>query len=127
MRAAEQVGRPYLIGIAGPSGSGKTELSRRLAAILPAEIVAVDAYDRVAQEDRVCFERRLARDVRERGRSPESVFHQYVATVHPMAERYVLPTRSHADVVVSGADPLERSAALRARAHRGRAIAAREP
>lgn len=46
MRAAEQAGRPYLIGIAGPSGSGKTELSRRLAAILPAEIVAVDAYNR---------------------------------------------------------------------------------
>jgi len=39
MLPAEPVDQPYLIGIAGPSGSGKTELSRRLAATLPAEIV----------------------------------------------------------------------------------------
>lgn len=65
----------------------------------------------IALEDRVCFERRLARDVRERGRSPESAFRQYVATVYPMAERYVLPTCHHADVVVSRAEPLERSTA----------------
>jgi uridine kinase len=61
--------------------------------------------------DEVCFRRRLKRDVRERGRTPESVRAQYAATVRPMAERYILPTRAWADVVVSGVEPLERSTA----------------
>jgi uridine kinase len=67
--------------------------------------------------DPVCFERRLARDLRERGRSAESVAAQYAATTQPMARRYVLPSREFADVVVSGVEPVERSmAALRAEA-----------
>lgn len=53
-------------------------------------------------EDETCFARRLARDVRERGRTPESVQWQYESTVRPMAERYILPTKRHADVVVRG-------------------------
>lgn len=67
--------------------------------------------------DQVCFERRLARDLRERGRTAESVVAQYAATTRPMARRYVLPLREFADVVVSGVEPIERSvAALRAEA-----------
>lgn len=65
----------------------------------------------VALEDSVCLSRRLARDTRERGRSPESVFVQYTETVRPMNERYVLPTRRFADVVVSGGGTLEESSA----------------
>lgn len=64
-----------------------------------------------AADDEVCFRRRLERDVRERGRTPESVYAQYQATVRPMAERYILPTRAWADLVVSGVEPLELSAA----------------
>ena len=59
----------------------------------------------------VCFARRLHRDVVERGRTPESVYAQYEATVRPSAERYILPSSVHADVVVSGEQPLENSAA----------------
>lgn len=59
--------------------------------------------------DEICFERRLERDVRERGRTPESVCEQYRATVRPMAERYVLPCAAFADVVVSGTVALEDS------------------
>jgi uridine kinase len=66
--------------------------------------------------DAVCFERRLARDLRERGRSAESVAARYAAMTRPMALRYVLPTQPFADVVVSGVEPVERSvAAVRAR------------
>ena len=67
--------------------------------------------------EQVCFERRLARDLRERGRSVESVTAQFEATTRPMARRYVLPLRQFADVVVSGVEPVERSvAAVRAEA-----------
>lgn len=73
------------------------------------ELYGTSAFIDVADE--VCFGRRLERDVRERGRTPESVRSQYASTVRPMAERYILPARVWADVVVSGVDPLARSAA----------------
>lgn len=44
--------------------------------------------------------RRLKRDVEFRGRSPESVIQQYEATVSLMHDRYVAPTRGHADLVL---------------------------
>ena len=59
----------------------------------------------------VCFSRRLARDVAERGRTPESVYLQYEATVRPGAEKYVYPTEQYADLVVSGEQPLSASVA----------------
>jgi uridine kinase len=62
-------------------------------------------------DDAVCYQRRLERDVRERARTPESVYVQYNTMVRPMAERYILPTRAWADVVVSGVEPLERTSA----------------
>lgn len=55
----------------------------------------------------VCLARRLERDVRERGRTPESVIQQYQATVKPMAEQHVLPTRRFADLLLNGTDPPE--------------------
>jgi len=59
----------------------------------------------------VCFNRRLKRDVAERGRTPESVCEQYQRTVQPSAEWFVIPTRKFADLVVSGEEPLANSTA----------------
>ena len=61
--------------------------------------------------DDVCFARRLERDIRERGRTPESVREQYDSTVKPMGELYILPTRAHADVIVRGDARIEDSVA----------------
>lgn len=47
---------------------------------------------------RLC--RRIKRDVTKRGRSLESVIHQYKSTVKPMHEKYVEPSKRYADVVV---------------------------
>ena len=57
----------------------------------------------------VCFNRRLSRDVAERGRTPESVLEQYERTVRPSAEWFVYPTQRHADLIVSGEEPFENS------------------
>lgn len=46
------------------------------------------------------FIRRLERDVRERGRSAESVIRQYRTSVKPMHDLYVEPTKQHADLIV---------------------------
>lgn len=58
----------------------------------------------------VCFERRLARDVAERGRTPETVERQYRETVRPMCERYIVPTMHFADLTLCGTDSLDASA-----------------
>lgn len=55
----------------------------------------------------VCLQRRLERDVRERGRTPESVVWQFETTVRPMADLHIRPTRHFAHIVLSGTDPIE--------------------
>ena len=44
--------------------------------------------------------RRIVRDVRDRGRSLESVVNQYLTTVKPMHELYVEPSRRKADIII---------------------------
>jgi uridine kinase len=66
----------------------------------------------VDMNDEVCLTRRQARDVRERGRTPESVMQQYVGTVAPMAQRYVRPSIIYADVVVSGSESIAEGVSL---------------
>ena len=44
--------------------------------------------------------RRLLRDVKERGRSLDSVIGQYLETVKPMHEAFVEPSKRYADVIV---------------------------
>ena len=57
----------------------------------------------------VCLARRIFRDVRERGRTEESVRAQYGATVRPMCECHIAPTQAHADLVLSGVAPVKQS------------------
>ncbi|MCH4038510.1 MAG: uridine kinase [Lachnospiraceae bacterium] len=44
--------------------------------------------------------RRIRRDVRERGRSLESVINQYLDTVKPMHEAFVEPSKRYADIII---------------------------
>jgi uridine kinase len=46
------------------------------------------------------FIRRLERDIRERGRSAESVVTQYMQTVRPMHLEFVEPSKRYADLIV---------------------------
>lgn len=46
------------------------------------------------------FLRRLIRDHEERGRSYESIIEQYFATVQPMFEEIIQPSKNYADVVL---------------------------
>jgi uridine kinase len=64
----------------------------------------------IAVPDEVCLARRIARDVRERGRTEESVRTQYEATVRPMYRKYCEPTARFADLRVSGDDPIDQIA-----------------
>ena len=46
------------------------------------------------------FIRRLLRDVKDRGRTLDSVIEQYRATVKPMHEQFVEPSKKYADIIV---------------------------
>ena len=46
--------------------------------------------------------RRARRDMKERGRDLDSVIHQYLATVKPMHNTYVEPTKVYADIILNG-------------------------
>ena len=83
--------------------------------VAPAPIVVVDGilvlWDRALRErfDLKIFVdtaadlrliRRLQRDVAERGRTSEFVIEQYLATVRPAHERFIEPSKRHADVII---------------------------
>jgi len=55
----------------------------------------------------VRLERRIRRDVAERGRSPESVRMQFFSTVAPMHDLFVEPSKEKAKVVISGESPFQ--------------------
>jgi uridine kinase len=55
----------------------------------------------------ICLNRRIYRDMRERGRTEESVRAQFDATARPMAEQYVLPSQTRASITVSGTEALD--------------------
>jgi uridine kinase len=63
----------------------------------------------ITADHEVCLERRIFRDVRERGRTEESVRRQYEGTVRPMCEAHIAPTRAFADIALSGVDPVKQS------------------
>ncbi|MEY4630958.1 MAG: hypothetical protein RIQ81_1078 [Pseudomonadota bacterium] len=68
--------------------------------------------------DDVRFIRRLRRDVRERGRSVDGVIDQYLASVKPMHDEFVAPTRRMADLVISWERWNDRSIAMLSNAMR---------
>ena len=55
----------------------------------------------------VCLARRIHRDMRERGRTEESVREQFWATAPPMAEQFVLPSAANATLTVHGTESID--------------------
>ena len=48
------------------------------------------------------FKRRFDRDIKERGRTAESIRKQYISTVRPMHEEFVKPSKNSADIIILG-------------------------
>ena len=128
-----------IIGIAGGSGSGKTTLALRLKERFGEDEVRLISHDSYYKrhdelpfvEPELCalFDykiyvdtdaderilRRLVRDVKERGRSLDSVIEQYLTTVKPMHEAFVEPSKRNADIIVPNGG--ENTAAVEMLAH----------
>ena len=52
--------------------------------------------------DSIRFQRRLKRDMLERGRTKNSIIKQYHESVSPMYQKYVEPTKQFADIIING-------------------------
>lgn len=50
------------------------------------------------------LERRIMRDINERGRDLESIFKQYKKFVKPMFNKYILPVKKYVDIIVINED-----------------------
>jgi uridine kinase len=89
--------------------------SDQVRIVEPARIIVVDGilvfWDRALRErfDLKIFVdtaadirliRRLRRDVAERGRTADFVIEQYLSTVRPAHERFIEPSKRHADVII---------------------------
>ena len=46
------------------------------------------------------MERRVKRDITERGRTPKEVMDRYLNTLKPMHDQFIEPMKMHADVIV---------------------------
>ena len=57
--------------------------------------------------DELCFERRLRRDIAERGRTPELVRFQWDSSVRPSSLAFVRPSAANADICVDGTGALD--------------------
>lgn len=58
--------------------------------------------------ENVCLDRRIARDVHERGRTPDEVVHRFRNHVWPMYRTHVLPHRPRATQTVAGTGDLRK-------------------
>jgi uridine kinase len=68
----------------------------------PALNALADLKAFVQLNEQVALQRRIARDTTERGRSEASVVEQYIKTVQPGNQQYVLPSASNADLIIPG-------------------------
>lgn len=62
------------------------------------ELMDIKVYIDTDADERLI--RRIVRDVKERGRSLESVIEQYNNTVKPMHEQFVEPYKKYADIII---------------------------
>ena len=99
-----------------------TRVKNRTEMIKPAQVLIVEGilalhyeelrtqYDfsiYVNAPNQICLNRRIYRDMRERGRTEESVRAQFVATAQPMADLYVIPSAQYASMTVEGTEALD--------------------
>ena len=102
--------------ILGPGGIGLTETVYPSAYLLVEGIFALHFTELlpfyqlriyIDTPDELCFQRRLKRDIEQRGRTPELVRQQYEATVRPSSLAFVRPSASNADLSVDGTAALD--------------------
>jgi uridine kinase len=107
-----KAGRPIDVPVYDFTSHTRTEQTRRVE---PSRVILVegilifadvalrrlmDVKIYVDTDADIRFIRRLQRDIAERGRTMDSVIHQYLATVRPMHQEFVEPSKRQADIII---------------------------
>ena len=108
LRAGDVIEMPVYDFATHTRGTETIRIEPKPVMIIEGILVFVDAALRelmdvkifVDTDDDLRFIRRLQRDVKERGRSVESVIKQYLETVRPMHQQFVEPSKRFADVII---------------------------
>lgn len=107
-----QAGQPIEVPIYDFATYTRTERTRRIeprrVVLVEGILIFVDKQLRdmmdiklyVDTDADMRFIRRLQRDIRERGRTLESVIQQYLETVRPMHLEFVEPSKRYADIII---------------------------
>ena len=107
LKAGESIFCPYDYSL--HNRSDKTELIEPKRVIITEGIMILESPElRSLMDIRIFVDtdadvriiRRIMRDVKERGRTLDSVVGQYLTTVKPMHEQFVEPSKKYADVIV---------------------------
>ena len=95
-------------GAFDPISPTRVVLVEGILALHYAELVPLYNFSiYVNAPNEICLNRRIYRDMRERGRTEQSVRDQFDATAKPMADLYVLPSQAHATITVEGTEALD--------------------
>lgn len=62
------------------------------------ELLDIKVY--VDTDSDICLARRILRDIKERGRTIDSVINQYTEVVKPMFHQFIEPTKRYADIII---------------------------
>ncbi len=108
LKAGQAVDRPIYDFTRHARGSSTVRLNPSLAIILEGILIfenkalreLMDVKIFVDTDADLRFIRRLKRDIRERGRTVESVVEQYLASVRPMHMEFIEPSKRYADVII---------------------------
>jgi uridine kinase len=108
LRAGESIEQPIYDYVTHSRKSETLRVAPLPVIIIEGILVLFDARMRhlmdvkifVDSDPDVRFIRRLERDLRERGRSVESVIEQYLMTVRPMHLQFVQPSMRYADIIL---------------------------
>ena len=110
--AMQRAGRSVEVPSYDFSQHARTEVTRTVhparVILVDGILILVDAQLRELMDVKVFvdtdsdlrFIRRLERDLKERGRSMDSVVEQYISTVKPMHEEFVEPSKRFADLIL---------------------------
>jgi len=63
-------------------------------------------------DQKTCLERRIKRDITERGRTKESIIKQYNKTVKPMFKAFIYPNKQTAQIIIPGVNNNEFTALI---------------
>jgi uridine kinase len=108
LRAGESIEAPRYDFARFTRGAHTETIVPRRALIVEGILIYTDAELRklmdikvfVDTDDDTRFIRRLQRDIKERGRTVQSVIDQYLSTVKPMHLEFVEPSKRYADIII---------------------------